>query len=533
MFQDVGKSSIVCFMKTKILACVFAVLAASLLVFFAVNHFVSGRNDKNVLPQVITPLSSGDSDSFLNEENSLSDGTSQTSFVPLFPTETLMSTLSIDFDGDAFDDQIVVVRKSGSPYLFLIVGLYNSETNSYERSAEISTEISKIRTFSYNGIDMVGNHRMTLVYQGIKNDGDQVLNMYNCRRRRGNVEISSIGSFSSDGTIFIQRAERSDAYELSQSQGRSYTVWVYSSDRNEEHNSALDGITQIQTEYSWNPESQAYVQTNQIRVTGNRLAARELSRIQNGNLETFVHFLNGLWYKTSNDSANPYYIYFDYDSKEIILLSDDTEGVYVWEDSSLRRSGIYISTVNSIISSMKRRFDIMLTDVNEVYIHVRDDVGNMPVKESNQWDGTYKKMSFQNVFGDTKEIPVSAEYENVLVSSKTWIDDERNVFTFEDNGYRLQTQSGEEQGIFAVQTVGDFSVIQFRCKEGETVLQNAYVMSFRTEEITVPAARRNQRPRTETRIHKDEIILSPVRIAPDTVFATEGKTISLRLLTDN
>ena len=55
--------------------------------------------------------------------------------------------LTVDFDGDTFDDQVVAVRKAGSPYLFLIVGLYNPDTNSYGRSAEIATEISKVRTF--------------------------------------------------------------------------------------------------------------------------------------------------------------------------------------------------------------------------------------------------------------------------------------------------------------------------------------------------------------------------------------------------
>lgn len=513
-------------MKTKIIITVFALLVAGLLVFLGIKYFSSDDDEKNVHAQVVTPITQDDSESNVSEDGELSDSEIQTSFVPLLPTETLMSTLSIDFDGDAFDDQIVIVRKSGSSNLVIIVGLYNSETNTYERSAEIPTEISRIRTFSYNGIDMIGNHRIALVYQGIKSDGDQVLNMYLCRRRRGVAEITNIGSFTSDGTIFIQQAERSEAYELSQAQGQSYTVWVYSSDKDAK---SSDGITQVQTEYSWNSESQSYVQTRRLEITGNSLAAKELSRIQNGNVETFAQFLNGLWYKTSNESLTPLYIHFDYDAKEIILLSDDTEGVYFWEESSLRRSGIYLSTVNSIISSMKRRFDIMLTGVNEVYIHVRDDVGNMPVKESNQWDGTYKKMAFQSVFGDDNAVSVSDEYEKVLVAQKTWTDNAGNIYTFENNGYKFQTTDTEENGIYVIETVGSTPVIQFRSNENNSFLKNAYSMHFKTEEITVPAKRRNQKPTVETRVYKDEIILSPIRIAPDSVFAAEGNTITLRI----
>lgn len=512
--------------RNKLVITAFSFLAFFLLVFIFVKNIFFKDSEKNIHPVVVTPNSKDDSELSSADGNLLSEGTMYTSFVPLFPSETLMSTLTLDFDGDAFDDQVIVVRKAGSPYLFLIIGLYNSETNSYDRSAEISTEISKIRTFSYNGIDMIGNHRTALVYQGIKTDGDTVLNMYLCKKKRGMVEIQNIGSFSSDGTIFIQQTERTEAYELSQSQGKSYTVWVYSSDKSE--SSSSSGITQIQTEYSWNPEKESYVQTNQLKITGNRLAAKELARIQNGNVETFARYLSGLWYKTSNNSSRPSYIYFDYENKEVILLSDETEGVYSWEDSSLRRSGIYLTTVNSIISSMKRRFDIMLSGVNEAYIHVKDDVGNMVIKESNQWDGTYRKMSFQNVFGEDKSVSIGDEYLKELTENKIWVDDSGNKYSFNRNAFKILTENGAVEGIYAVDTVGQFPVIQFRSFSETNLVVKAYAMKFRTEEITIPPKSKKQKATVEIRVHKDEILFTPVRLSPDTVYASEGKSISLK-----
>ena len=512
--------------RTKVVITAFSFVVFFLAVFVFVRKFFFNDSEKNIHPQVITPNAQEDSEVSGGDGTQLSDSTMHTSFVPLFPSETLMSTLTLDFDGDAFDDQIIVVRKAGSPYLFLIIGLYNSETNSYDRSAEISTEISKIRTFSYNGIDMIGNHRTALVYQGIKTDGDTVLNMYLCKKKRGVVELQNIGSFSSDGTIFIQQTERTEAYELSQSQGKSYTVWVYSSDKTESNTST--GITQIQTEYSWNPDKETYVQTNQLKITGNRLAAKELARIQNGNVETFARFLSGLWYKTSNNSSRPSYIYFDYENREVILLSDETEGVYSWEDSSLRRSGIYLTTVNSIISSMKRRFDIMLSGVNEAYIHVKDDVGNMVIKESNQWDGTYRKMSFQNVFGEDKTVSVGDEYLKVLSENKIWVDENGNKYSFNRNAFKILTENGAVEGIFAVDTVGAFPVIQFRSYSDTNLVLKAYAMKFRTEEITIPPKTKKQKPTVDIRIHKDEILFTPVRLSPDTVYAAEGKSLTLK-----
>ena len=482
-------------------------------------------------PKIVNPVIDTDSAGALSDSSSVDQSAVLTSFIPLLPTETLMSTLTLDFDGDNLDDQVVAVHKAGSPYLFLIVGLYNSETNAYDRVAEISTEISKVRTFSYNGLDVIGDHRTALVYQGMKSNGDSVMKIYLCRRKRGAVELQNIGDFASDGTIFILQSERSDAYELSQTKGESFSVWVYSSDKAEEGESKATnaGVNQLQTEYKWSPEEQKYVMSRQLKVKGSRIAARELARIQNGTVDTFAQFLDGLWYKTTSTGSSPRYIYFNYDSREIIFLNDDTEGVYSWEDSNLRRSGIYLTVINTVISSMKRRFDIMLTGVNEVYIHVHDDVG-MIIKESNQWDGTYKKMSFQSTFGEVKETLISDEYKAALLAEKSiWLDDEDNSYAFKDCVYRIKGTETEENGIFIIDTVGDFPVIQFRSRAEDSMLQPAYAMKFHTHEEVIPPKRRRDKPEVKIVTDKNLITLTPVKLSPATCYITEGRPFTLHL----
>lgn len=488
----------------------------------------------NIRPIVVNPTSAeNDSEENLSQSQT-NDADVHTSFIPLLPTETLMDTLTIDFDGDTFDDQVIAIRKANSPYLFLVVGLYNPNTNSYERSAEIPTEISKIRTFSYTGIDMIGNHRMELVYQGVKSNGDSVMQIFMCIKKRGFVEIQNIGNFSSDGTIFIQQTERSDAYELSQAKGASHVVWVYSSDKTEEQNSQTSGVSQVQTEFHWNEEQQKYVQTRTFRITGSRAAAKELARIQNGTVETFAKFLNGLWYKTSA-SVSPSYIYFDYDTKEVIFLSDDTEGVFTWEDSSLRRSGIYLTTVNSIISSMKRRFDIMLTGVNEVYVHVHDDIG-LVIKESNQWDGTYKKISFQSTFGEEKKKTLDSDFLETL-KKNSWIDDDGKKYVFKENEFTVVAATeqnnaaateNEIKGIFVTESVGAFPVIQMRSSSNLQFVNQSYAMKFETYEETVPAKTSRGKTTVKTFVNRDVIVLTPVALSPTTCYAVDGKMITLR-----
>ena len=168
-------------MKSRVLAVVFCGVALLFVFLLGFNFFYLRNRSKSVLPKIVTPVAEDGSSVELGDGSSVSDEAVLTSFVPLLPTETLMSTLTVDFDGDTFDDQVVAVRKAGSPYLFLIVGLYNPDTNSYGRSAEIATEISKVRTFSYNAVDMIGNHKMALVYQGVMVNGDSVMQLFLCK----------------------------------------------------------------------------------------------------------------------------------------------------------------------------------------------------------------------------------------------------------------------------------------------------------------------------------------------------------------
>ena len=149
--------------------------AALLLRIYVFNH-----SDALVTPKIVTPKTAPAHEKA--EEPAAQETAAQTSFVPLLATETLIGTAAFDFDGDGLDDQIAAVRKAGLPEIFLIAGLYNPNLNSYVRAAEIATEVTKTRTFSYSGIDMTGDHRMALVYQGEKRDGGSVLALYHCQK---------------------------------------------------------------------------------------------------------------------------------------------------------------------------------------------------------------------------------------------------------------------------------------------------------------------------------------------------------------
>ena len=488
--------------------------AALLLRIYVFNH-----SDALVTPKIVTPKTAPAHEKA--EEPAAQETAAQTSFVPLLATETLIGTAAFDFDGDGLDDQIAAVHKAGLPEIFLIAGLYNPNLNSYVRAAEIATEVTKTRTFSYSGIDMTGDHRMALVYQGEKRDGGSVLALYHCQKSGGKTEVVPIGTFSSDGTIFIQQTERSESYELSQTKGESFAVWVYSSDSGKSDSTDTASVSQIQTEYRWSEREQKYVQSKRLNIAGSSLAAKELSRIQNGNLETFAKFLTGLWYKTSEAGGSPRYIHFNYGEREVIFLSEDTEGVYSWEDGNLRRGGMYLTAVNTIIPSMKRRFDIGLAGVNEVRILVHDNVG-MIIKENNQWDGIYRKLSFQTTFGEAKTVSLSDTIKKELTAGQAWLDGQGNRIVFSEKSFKV-SGAAEEYGVFVTDDIGQFAVIQFRSQSAQPVFGDAYSMSF----LPKSSASKRAFGTANADFDTNTVILTPVRLAPDTCYPADGSRITL------
>ena len=435
---------------------IFFILAAIVIIsLFAYKVAYLNKRPSQVRDKIVVPKKDGEMEKQSKHENATETIASMTSFVQLHSSETLLSVQSFDFNSDSYVDQVVAVRKANIPHITLIVGLYDPDSNTYSRLEEIATNISREKTFTYAGIDVTGNHQNELVYQGVNDSSVNVMSIFSCQKQRTGYNIIQIGKFESEGTIFIQQEERTEEYMLSHSKGMSFPVWIYTS-ASQEQDSPTSNLSQIQTEYTWNEQENQYVEKRQIWVTGSRIAAKELSRIQDGTVSTFASFLSGLWYKISNGYVQ--YVFFDYDIREINFFSDSTEEVYSWDESNLRRNGIYISSTNSSITNMQRRCDIALVGLDEIRLHIVDDV-RMIIKENNLWDGNYKKMSITSALSNTSS---KIDYDAELKKGPSWTSDSGMRFIFSKNTYTLFMDNATDKGNFATGLIAGKSVLQYR-----------------------------------------------------------------------
>ena len=458
----------------KLIPCAFALVAALLvLVFFCRNLFVKENTFSRA--KVIIPLVNNAQE---KKDRSFSedDDTAQKSFIQLANDETLIGTTEFDINGDGFDDQINIVKTSANRYIQLIVGLYSPERGTYTRDCFLGTPVSQVRTFACTGMDVIGNHKNSLVYQGVDDKGRIILKIFNGKTdKNGKFSLALIGEFEADGTIFIQQDQRPESYELSKTKGASFPVWVYTSE-NSEGSSESALLDQIQTMYEWNEQEQFYQPVKTVRVAGNRVAAKELAKIQDGTVATFGKFLDGLWYKTENSGKSIRYIFFDYTNSEIIFEFEDSEEVYSWLNSNLRRNGIYFSAVNKSIENLQRRFDISLVNIDEIRIKLQDDV-RMLISESTSWDGNYKKFISADV--SKEKGVIENESLKLLLEQKNWISsNDEAVFLFVGSSYVAQIGKNVQTGRFVVTEVAGNQLLQFRSSSDDGILNGYYELSF-------------------------------------------------------
>lgn len=422
------------------------------------------------------------------------------SLVPLYNEETLMDTLSIDFDGDGYDDQINTIRKMTSPYIQILVGLYNPYKGQYERSAIIDTEIIQTRTFDYSCLDLIGNHKNVLMYSGFLENNNSVMKLFLSEKRDTELIMNVIGDFQSDGTIFIQQLDRHESYESQKANGVSFPVWVYSSD-----SSSGNSLDQIQTKYVWDSSANKYVRDSETRVQESKVASTELNKILDGTLVSFQNHLEGLWYNTNASADEAQYMFFNPREEEIIFQADKSQEVYTWVSSTLRRNGIYITAINSSINNLTRRIDISITGADEIRVRNQDDV-LMTISEKSLWDGEYKKQPLSNSSQTTQP---AQEILHLLEGQKHWLVEGATQMEITGGTYNSSLVAGMITSTFC----DNQEVIQVRGSVGAPFYnQESYLATVEHDE--------------ETKMLK-AVRLSPVKITPLGIKSLGGSAIRL------
>lgn len=454
----------------------FLLFAISLGVFFVFNTFYKESANETVRAKLVIPATTNQTEQTEDTESYSSVEFENTSLVQLNLDETLITTLSIDINSDTFEDQIIAVKKANNPNIVLVIGLYNSKSSEYERFTEIQTPIFQVKTFNIMIMDLAGNHTNSLVCTGFTSNNDSILQAYNPKIERNRLSFTKIIDLQTDGTIFIQQAQRNDNYSIYNMNAECFPIIMYST---EELPNSTD-YEQVQTTYEWNNKTSDYQITSTTRLSSKKIAAKELARILDGNVSTFTNFLDGLWYRpgTSGESR---YLFFDPKSEEIIFFDQSIQEVYDWLNSTLRKTGIYISASNKSISNLVRYFDIALVSVDEIRIRVRDDV-RMVIGTDTLWDGVYKKTSQNMNTIKTQENKIVPLVKNMEEGAGKW-NFQNNTVVFAEGVFTLTDNTTKSTGVYTTTTLFNTDLIQFKADDENCLLNGFFMYKINEDRI--------------------------------------------------
>ncbi|MCL2066291.1 MAG: pallilysin-related adhesin [Treponema sp.] len=376
-----------------ILAVIVVIVSALGILFFATGmygRFFPPRAPENRHPRLVIPTEafgagrdSGPAERLAWEENINPK-------LPLDEGEIVVLVFNQDVGHDFGEEQIVAYRRpaeiEGPVYITCI--RYDERSREYRRLWNASTEAVQSGTVSIISMDLVGDRNNCILVTGMNNQSEHTMTVFRHSPQLAPEEAYiKIAELRIDGSIIVQETVRSLAYQQGITNGESFAIAAYG------HDSASANILdQVENIYVFNPSSEQYVLNRVTKIPGSQVEQRRLRELLSGVPGVFEEFINDLWYYVSPQGTLDLrqYVYFDPSQKEIIFFGDETQQIFTWQRSTPTRYGLYITSQNISISTLRRFVDIELESLDSIRLRVAEDV-RLKITVSAPWDGSYKR----------------------------------------------------------------------------------------------------------------------------------------------
>jgi hypothetical protein len=307
--------------------------------------------------------------------------------VPALPNEVILNVTSFNVDQEEGDQQVLTVRKTdrADGYLSIVVADYIPQKKAWIRSWEGDTLSTKLTTFSIQAKDLVGDHSLDFVCTGMDDSGEQTITVF--RRGPGSAGYSEILKLAAD-SIAVGESDRSESYQLGQTNGESWPIFAFSADKG-----STNVLDQVKDRYGWDPKKGQYLKAGSERIPGAQVEREIVSKVLTGSESDFESFLQGVWYETSKGPSDPgtRLLVFDRAAGSIAFYRTEAQEVFRWTESHSTRYGLYVRCQNESVDNLVRLMNIELTGSDLVAVRVFEDL-QMKMDPEDRWDGNYRKL---------------------------------------------------------------------------------------------------------------------------------------------
>lgn len=453
-------------------------LCAAGIALFAFRPFSENKPLERYRTRVIVPTTADtfDPDAALADDRVPVDSYSIKS--PLNDGEFVVSILNLDFDNDSIEEQIVAYRSmvDAENHVSIAYFGYDERSRAYERLWNVPVTATVPGTISMYSNDLIGDRSPCIIVTGINAQGEHTMTVFRKDPEKDREQpFITIANIRIGGSIDIQETERPLAYQQGIARGQPFVITA--SGRNTESDNMLD---RIEITYMFNTARGIYEQSRITRVPGSQIEERRVREILTGQAKVFEEFIYDLWYHVSPQGTidRSQYLYFDPANREIIFFGDETQQVFYWLNSSSTRYGIYISSQNISVTTMRRFVDVEMGSLESIRIRVNEDV-KLKIGLSEPWDGLYRRA------GTVK----TAEQKAVSPYTNAVYDSSMGRLRFYTNGeYELSSGASLTRGSYAFFNVGSQELLELRPTQQTTPVlsaansDNRFVYKFVTGE---------------------------------------------------
>jgi hypothetical protein len=417
--------------------------------------FFYEKPEEFVRTRIVTPREAGSIIEAAASDQWMWDGNLITK-VPMEDGEIVIAVFALESEDGIAEEQFAAYRYAPDPSrgLYITWITYDIERGRYRRSWNAPISATRPETVSIYTQDLVGDRSNCVIVTGMNNRNEYTMTIFRRSFTDANEPFITIVDLQTDGSITIQETGRTLAYQQGIAAGQSFRIAAYSYD-----SSSSNILDQLETIYAYSPQSQRYERSSVSRIPGSQIEQRRLRELLSGTPGVFESFINDLWYYVSPQGTIDLkqYMYFDPSAREVIFFSDETQQVFVWQNSATTRYGLYITSQNISISTLRRNIDIQLESLDSIRLRVIEDL-MLKIDISESWDGSYRRAS-----PAVLEEPVShiGPAVNALYDS-TW-----GRIRFNDEGeYTITSGGTSRKGRYLFYKVQEHDILELRPEGG-------------------------------------------------------------------
>ncbi|PIE98230.1 MAG: hypothetical protein CR988_03810 [Treponema sp.] len=388
--------------------------------------------------------------------------------IELASDESLITLHKTDIDADGADDQLIAVKKISEPHVYIIPAMQNLVFQEYKRNDILKTEITQPNTVSLYTLELGLDTMPAVVCSGMTSNNKQMLTIFlPTKDKNENLKFIQIADLRADIQIRIQANKNSQESGLNM-----YEIHSFDSDPK-----SSASLNQIEKIYSWNNENERYEKSRENLIPGEKIEDQILRKLGSGNTKLFKEFINGLWIQPESNSGKNRSLYFDNKNNEIIFFLDNIQETYEIETAKQRRYGLYMRTHNKSISNIILNIDIEIKSVDEIKVHVVENVARLKILTSSSWNGIYRKKddSIKNQLSTPKKHQTTITEKLLNRPDTIWKNDEYEL-TVNNKKFIFKTPYGIQTGFLTTTYIKNQIILQMRygTTEKKYILQQKY-----------------------------------------------------------